>query len=255
MRVLICILAFLFVPGRVVGAARVPRDGRRERRAAVSREPAPPATGRTATQSPAWTWAAASSAAPRIRRGSRPHHQDRHPEYGDAAEQHLGSQRRQHRRVSPHHRGRDAEHVCAGRSRHGARRFSKARATARAAIASEATVRRTGPDLTDVGGQRRAAELEQSIVEPGAAVLPNHRSFRVVTRDGVAISGRLLNHDAFTVQLLDSKEQLRSFQKSTLREYAFVDSSPMPSYRDRLSAEELADLVSYLVSLKGRVTP
>jgi hypothetical protein len=48
---------------------------------------------------------------------------------------------------------------------------------------------------------------------------------------------------------------LRSFQKSTLREYAFVDSSPMPSYRDKLSAEELADLVSYLVSLKGQVNP
>ena len=114
---------------------------------------------------------------------------------------------------------------------------------------------RNGPDLTEVGGQRRAVELEKSILEPGAAVLPSHRSFRVVTRDGVAITGRLLNHDRFTVQLLDSKEQLRSFQKSNLREYAFVDSSPMPSYRGQLSTEELADLVSYLVSLKGQVNP
>jgi putative heme-binding domain-containing protein len=114
---------------------------------------------------------------------------------------------------------------------------------------------RIGPDLTEVGAQRRAVELEKSILEPGAAVLPSHRSIRVVTRDGVAISGRLLNHDAFTVQLLDSDEQLRSFQKSNLREYVFVDSSPMPSYRGKLSAEELADLVSYLVSLKGQVNP
>ena len=114
---------------------------------------------------------------------------------------------------------------------------------------------RSGPDLTDVGGQRRAADLERSIVDPGAAVLPNHRSFRVVTREGTEVTGRLLNHDLFTVQLLDSKEQLRSFQKSALREHAFVDGSPMPSYRDRLSAEELSDLVGYLVSLRGRVTP
>jgi putative heme-binding domain-containing protein len=114
---------------------------------------------------------------------------------------------------------------------------------------------RSGPDLTEVGGQRRAVELEKSILDPGAQVLPSQRSFRVVTRDGVTINGRLLNHDAFTVQLLDSKEQLRSFQKSNLREYAFVDSSPMPSYRDKLSAEELADLVGYLVSLKGQVNP
>jgi putative heme-binding domain-containing protein len=114
---------------------------------------------------------------------------------------------------------------------------------------------RIGPDLTEVGAVRRAVELEQSILEPAAVVQPSHRSFRVVTRDGEAISGRLLNHDLFTVQLLDSKEQLRSFQTANLREYAFVDGSPMPSYRDKLTAEELADLVSYLVSLKGQVTP
>jgi cytochrome c oxidase cbb3-type subunit III len=114
---------------------------------------------------------------------------------------------------------------------------------------------RIGPDLTDVGGQRRAVELEQSILDPAARILPNHRSFRVVTRDGTTITGRLLNHDLFTVQLLDSKEQLRSFQKANLREYTFVDSSPMPSYRNKLSADEVADLVSYLVSLKGQVNP
>jgi cytochrome c1 len=64
-----------------------------------------------------------------------------------------------------------------------------------------------------------------------------------------------VNLDSFTVLMLDSKEQLRSFDKSKLRDYGFVDQSPMPSYRDKLSAQELADLVSYLVSLKGRVNP
>jgi cytochrome c oxidase cbb3-type subunit 3 len=114
---------------------------------------------------------------------------------------------------------------------------------------------RIGPDLTDVGGLRRAVELERSILDPGATVLPNHRSFRVVTRDGVTTTGRLLNHDLFTVQMLDAKERLVSFQKSNLREFAFVDGSTMPSYRDKLTGEELADLVSYLVSLKGQVKP
>jgi putative heme-binding domain-containing protein len=114
---------------------------------------------------------------------------------------------------------------------------------------------RTGPDLSTVGGQRRSVELERSILDPGAVVLPNHRSFRVVTRDGVVTTGKLLNHDLFTVQMLDSKERLVSFEKSSLREYAFVDTSPMPAYKDKLSAEEVADLVSYLVSLKGQVKP
>jgi len=52
---------------------------------------------------------------------------------------------------------------------------------------------------------------------------------------------------------IDSKEQLRSFEKANLRDFGIVDVPPMPSYKDRLSAQELADVVSYLVSLKGKV--
>jgi cytochrome c oxidase cbb3-type subunit III len=110
---------------------------------------------------------------------------------------------------------------------------------------------RVGPELTDIGALRRTVELERSILDPDAEVLPQNRSFRVVTASGVTIDGRLLNQDAFTVQLFDSNERLLSFSKSNLKEYAFVDQSPMPSYSGKLSPKELADLVSYLASLKG----
>jgi len=110
---------------------------------------------------------------------------------------------------------------------------------------------RLGPELTDIGALRRAVELEQSILDPDAEVLPQNRFFRVVTKDGATITGRLLNQDAFTLQLFDDKERLLSYSKSNLKEYAFLDKSPMPSYRGKLSPQELADLVSYLVSLKG----
>jgi mono/diheme cytochrome c family protein len=57
------------------------------------------------------------------------------------------------------------------------------------------------------------------------------------------------------VQLLDSKERLVSLRRANLRESAFVEKSSMPSYKDKLSSGELADLVSYLVSLKGVEIP
>ena len=114
---------------------------------------------------------------------------------------------------------------------------------------------RLGPDLTNIGQLRRAVELEASLVNPGAEILAPNRTYRVVARDGVETRGRLLNLDSFTVQMLDTKEQLRSFEKARLRDYGFVDASPMPSYRDRLNAQELTDVISYLVSLKGRVNP
>jgi mono/diheme cytochrome c family protein len=65
------------------------------------------------------------------------------------------------------------------------------------------------------------------------------------------VTGRLLNIDTFTVQLIDSKGQLRSFLKSELQNSSFFENSPMPSFKDKLSQQELADVVAYLVSLKG----
>jgi cytochrome c oxidase cbb3-type subunit 3 len=113
---------------------------------------------------------------------------------------------------------------------------------------------RVGPDLSRVGQLRRTTELEQSLLDPAAEVLPGNRFYRVTTNDDVSITGRLLNHDTFTVQLLDMKEQLRSFVKADLKDTGFVP-TPMPSYKGRLDSQETADVVSYLASLKGRANP
>lgn len=109
---------------------------------------------------------------------------------------------------------------------------------------------RLGPELTQIGSVRRALELRRSLTYPAAEVLPENRFYRVVTRDGRAVTGRLLNLDTFTVQILDaSDERPKSFEQSALKESGFVDPS-MPSYRDTLASEELADVVRYLTSLK-----
>lgn len=110
---------------------------------------------------------------------------------------------------------------------------------------------RTGPDLSEIGRLRHSTDLERAIVEPDFLVVPSNRYVRVVTRDGATITGRLLNQDMFTVQLIDLKEQLRSLNRGDLKELTFLDKSPMPSYRGKLTAEELTNLVSYLVSLQG----
>jgi putative heme-binding domain-containing protein len=110
---------------------------------------------------------------------------------------------------------------------------------------------RLGPDLSDIGLLRRPAELEESLVDPNAQVLPENRTIHVVTKSGEQITGRLLNVDTFSVLLLDEKEHLRYFPKSDLRDYALVKESPMPSYKGKLTDQELADVVSYLASLKG----
>jgi len=109
-----------------------------------------------------------------------------------------------------------------------------------------------GPDLNTVGPLRRTSDLQRSLLEPDAEIIDDNRFARVVTRGGETITGRLLNQDSFSIQLFDPAERLLSFMKSDLREYATLKNSAMPSYRDKLTAEELADVVSYLRSLKAR---
>ncbi len=109
-----------------------------------------------------------------------------------------------------------------------------------------------GPDLSDVGTNRAAGLLLQSLNDPTSRMMPINRPVRIVTNEGRTITGRRLNEDTFTVQLIDDQERMLSLAKADLREYTILKASPMPSYRDTLTGQEMADLVAYLGSLKGK---
>lgn len=109
---------------------------------------------------------------------------------------------------------------------------------------------RMGPNLTDIGDRRTPDRLQRSIVAPDEEVLPENRFVSVELKDGSTVRGRLLNHDALSVQLIDAKEQLRSFQTSEMRNYTILVKGLMPSFEGKLSAQQVTDVVSYLSSLK-----
>ena len=109
-----------------------------------------------------------------------------------------------------------------------------------------------GPDLTDIGSVRSAGSLQRSLIEPTSQMMPVNRPVRLVTKDGTVINGRRLNEDTYSIQVMDDREQLHSVIKTDLREYTIVKTSPMPSYKDTLNSEELADLLGFLLSLKGQ---
>jgi hypothetical protein len=44
---------------------------------------------------------------------------------------------------------------------------------------------------------------------------------------------------------------LVSLLKADLREYTVIKTSPMPSYKDTFTPAERADMLAYLLSLKG----
>jgi putative heme-binding domain-containing protein len=111
---------------------------------------------------------------------------------------------------------------------------------------------RKAPDLSDIGAVRSAGSLERSVRDPNSQMFPINRPVHIVTRTGRVINGRRLNEDTFTVQLADEEGRLISLAKSDLKEFNISTKSTMPSYEKELTSEEIADVVSYLLSLKGR---
>ncbi len=106
-------------------------------------------------------------------------------------------------------------------------------------------------DLSDVGSIRTPSYLEDTLLDPKSTDLPQNRFIRAVTRTGAVITGRRMNEDTLTVQIVDSKERLLSLSKADLKEYSIDKETLMPSYKEKLTGGERADLIAYLVSLKG----
>lgn len=108
---------------------------------------------------------------------------------------------------------------------------------------------RTAPDLSEIGVIRTAAALQRTLLDPSASLLPINRPIRAVTRGGETVRGRRLNEDTYTVQLIDSQGRLRSLVKADLVEYEVSSTATMTP--TTLSSDELADLIGYLLTLRG----
>lgn len=108
---------------------------------------------------------------------------------------------------------------------------------------------RTAPDLSAIGAIRTPASLQRNLLDPATALLPINKAVRIVTRNEETIIGRRLNEDTYTVQVIDSQERLRSLVKADLVSYEISDApSKQPT---TLSSDEVADLIGYLLTLRG----
>jgi hypothetical protein len=76
-----------------------------------------------------------------------------------------------------------------------------------------------------------------------------YESATVIDDRGQKFQGVVLNEDNFTLQMLDTREQLHLFEKEKLRSLAKSRESLMPKYDDKMLAEkDLQDIVAYLLS-------
>jgi putative heme-binding domain-containing protein len=110
---------------------------------------------------------------------------------------------------------------------------------------------RVASDLSEIGSSRSPAAIQQALLDPSSMMMPINRPVRVITKDGRTINGRRLNEDTFTIQLLTDKEELLTVEKSDLKEFNILKAASMPSFKDKLGPQQLADVVAYLASLRG----
>jgi putative heme-binding domain-containing protein len=120
---------------------------------------------------------------------------------------------------------------------------------------------RLGPELSQVGSSRSRPFLAHKIRHASAYIMSVYTGGRVaegfqpvtlVTRDGQRIRGVKKNEDAFSIQIMDTRERLQGYPKANLREVVNETTSVMPDFGpDRLSDRDLSDLLAYLGTLRA----
>jgi cytochrome c oxidase cbb3-type subunit III len=123
-----------------------------------------------------------------------------------------------------------------------------------------------GPDLSRVGEARSASYLVESIRQPSKELTsgtldPNNHygipleydTVTVIAADGKKITGIVKNEDTYSIQLMDTNQQLRFFLKKDLQQVTHERKSLMPAYaEDVIKPSQLRDLVAYLESLRDQ---
>ena len=122
---------------------------------------------------------------------------------------------------------------------------------------------RLGPDLTGAGAARSTEYLIESIRNPnrrlaqglGEAMKEFTVEYATVTvfdSAGKKFQGVVLNEDNFTLQMMDTDQQLHLFEKDKLKSFEEARTSLMPPFdEDMLPEKDLQDVIAFLLSVSA----
>ena len=102
-----------------------------------------------------------------------------------------------------------------------------------------------GPDLTDIGRRRGLKFLAESLIKPEADIPINYRGVQVMLKSGQTVSGIRLNYDDLSIQLRDTRDNLRSFLRENIQDIKYDKPSLMPTYAS-MNQKSLDDVIAYL---------
>jgi len=111
-----------------------------------------------------------------------------------------------------------------------------------------------GPDLSRIAAGQTNQVLTRAIRDASASFASGFEPVTLVTRDGRRIQGTRKAEDAFSIQIMDTRERLQGYLKANLRDVVRDKKSLMPDFgAEKLSEENLNDLLAFLGTL--RVSP
>lgn len=108
-----------------------------------------------------------------------------------------------------------------------------------------------GPDLSNIGANRSARDLLESVVLPSATIVRDYEPYTLVTLDGRVLSGVLARETEQAVYLQSATGPPVEILRSEIEQMLPSAVSMMPSGMDEaLTENELADVIAYLKTLR-----
>jgi cytochrome c oxidase cbb3-type subunit III len=100
-----------------------------------------------------------------------------------------------------------------------------------------------GPDLSNIGAERTAPQLRESVMKPSARIADGYRGVTAVLKSGRTLQGVAKNSNNYSVQILDHAGKLHLLSRDEIAKLDVMDASMMPAVSD---PNEALHLVAFL---------
>jgi putative membrane-bound dehydrogenase-like protein len=108
-----------------------------------------------------------------------------------------------------------------------------------------------GPDLSEIGKKLGKEALYESILYPSASISHNYETYLLETKTGTSASGVMVSQTPEQVTLKGADAIVRTFKRADIETMEKSHVSLMPAdLHKNLTAQDLADVVEYLLTLK-----
>lgn len=107
-----------------------------------------------------------------------------------------------------------------------------------------------GPDLSNIGAERTAPQLRESLRKPSERIADGYRGATAVLQSGQTVQGVAKNANNYSVQILDKSGRLHLLKRDEIAKLELAEQSMMPEVA---KPEDVEDLLAFLARQSARM--